>query len=142
LRVCKHFFPAWETKIALNKSPPTRRSSFAAMLFSYETQRRLFMFSLLSLSRLLHPHVPSGRSSVTGNRLSRLVSLSAVSFSSVSFPSNGPVVSCPKPSQPVSFGRSLRRAFPPLPLKKEKEKNTKSFGAGTFADGNEPIWLG
>jgi hypothetical protein len=51
-----------------------------------------------------------------------LVSLSAVSFSSVSFPSNGPVVSCPKPSQPVSFARSLRRAFPPLPLKKEKKK--------------------
>jgi hypothetical protein len=58
-----------------------------------------------------------------------LISFSAVSSSSfsVSFPSNGPVVSHREPSQPVSFGRSLRRAFPPLPLKKEKEKTLNLF---------------
>jgi len=82
-------FSAWETKIALNKSP-RHDARVSLRIVSYETQRRLFIFSLLSLSRLLPSHVPSGRSSVTGNRLgrssvtwnnrlSRLVSFSAVS---------------------------------------------------------------
>ncbi len=88
-----------------------------------------FHFLPCLLLLLLFPFLPTGRSSVTGNRLSRLISFSAVSSSSfsVSFPSNGPVVSHREPSQPVSFGRSLRRAFPPLPLKKEKEKTLNLF---------------
>lgn len=100
LRVCKHFFPAWETKIALNKSPRrdarvllrccflTRRNDASlCSLFSlylvcfiptYQAAGRQSLgtvsagwFHCLPCLFLLFPFLPTGRWSVALNRLSR-----------------------------------------------------------------------